>query len=212
MEYICDECGKKFCNKQRLTYHTEKKVCRKSIHECQHCGQEFNRKAHLQYHIDHTVCQKKLKTQTPIEPLSPKINITLKHNYIFDELQQKIEQLQEENKSLKELNLTTRTEKKSKENKTIIPTRIRQSVWIKFVGDKLTSLCYCCGINAISSFNFEAGHIVARSKQGSNTIDNLRPICCSCNKSMHNMNMIDFAKLYYPASPLLLETQQAQNF
>jgi hypothetical protein len=40
--------------------------------------------------------------------------------------------------------------------------------------------------NKITPFSFEAGHDIPESKGGSTTLDNLRPICSSCNKSMGN--------------------------
>ena len=44
--------------------------------------------------------------------------------------------------------------------------------------------------------SFHCGHIIAVSKGGDTTCDNLKPICQSCNSSMGNMNMNNFIKKY----------------
>ena len=40
--------------------------------------------------------------------------------------------------------------------------------------------------------NFHCGHVVAESKGGQTILENLRPICGSCNSSMGTENMCDF--------------------
>ena len=46
--------------------------------------------------------------------------------------------------------------------------------------------------NKISKNNFEAGHIIAESKGGETTLDNLRPICKSCNSSMGSKSWSEY--------------------
>ena len=48
--------------------------------------------------------------------------------------------------------------------------------------------------------NFEAGHIHPKSKGGSNTLDNLLPICGECNRSMSDTHMEDYIKTYHPSN------------
>lgn len=68
-----------------------------------------------------------------------------------------------------------------------ISKTLRSLVWDKYVGlNKGSSKCIC-GIR-IYQLNFECGHIVPYSKGGPTTLDNLRPICSMCNKSMGNMH------------------------
>lgn len=79
--------------------------------------------------------------------------------------------------------------------KTQISKSLRVAVWNKYIGIKIgETKCLCCNIFDISQLNFECGHVVAKSLGGSTEIDNLRPICGSCNKSMGTMNMEDFKK------------------
>ena len=43
---------------------------------------------------------------------------------------------------------------------------------------------------------FDLGHVNAVSMGGDDTIDNLRPICALCNKSMGNQNLLEFKEQY----------------
>ena len=44
--------------------------------------------------------------------------------------------------------------------------------------------------------NFSCGHIIAEANGGELKLDNLKPICGSCNSSMNTCNMNDFIKKY----------------
>ena len=81
-----------------------------------------------------------------------------------------------------------------KEDKNI-KQAIRKLVWHHYIGYKTgLALCWCCNVTPINVFEFECGHVIARSKGGADTIKNLRPICGSCNRSMGNQNMLEFQK------------------
>jgi len=72
---------------------------------------------------------------------------------------------------------------------------IRQLVWNKYIGERNgTGKCWCCRGKTISAFEFEAGHVVSRAHGGEDTVDNLRPICSLCNKSMGKENMFEYQK------------------
>ena len=84
-----------------------------------------------------------------------------------------------------------------KYNKEKIPKGIRKAVWNIYIGrDQINAECYvgCAGL--ISMDNFQCGHIQAESKGGDTDIDNLRPICDTCNQSMGTENMLDYMKKY----------------
>jgi hypothetical protein len=88
-------------------------------------------------------------------------------------------------------------------NSPTIPKIKKQEIWNKYIGEKFKSKCLCCNLNDITPFDFECGHILAKSKGGELTHENLRPICRKCNQSMGNENMIDFMKkLKYDISKL----------
>ena len=80
----------------------------------------------------------------------------------------------------------------------VIPKALRSAVWMKYIGNKFESKCYVdwCLID-INPFTFEVGHNIPQSKGGKTTIDNLRPICSQCNKSMGNRySIIEFSQMF----------------
>ena len=91
-----------------------------------------------------------------------------------------------------------KNEKKNngKARKQHIPKKLKNMIWDKYIGkEKGVGLCYCCN-EEIDSKNFEAGHIIPETKGGPTNIDNLRPICSCCNKSMGTQNMDEFKEKY----------------
>jgi len=76
-----------------------------------------------------------------------------------------------------------------------IPVAVRAAVWNNYVGSKKgETKCFVgCG-RTISTFNFQCGHVQAEAKGGKVTIDNLRPICSTCNQSMGTTNMEEFIR------------------
>lgn len=73
-----------------------------------------------------------------------------------------------------------------------ISASLRQSVWLAWVGKQYDAKCiikWCRSV--ITPFTFEVGHNIPESRGGSTTLENLRPICGVCNKSMGNRYTID---------------------
>jgi hypothetical protein len=90
-----------------------------------------------------------------------------------------------------------------------IPKTLKNQVWDQYIGkDKGMGNCECCK-KEIDSKHFECGHIIAVSTGGQDTIDNLRPICSLCNKSMGKMNMIEFCDKYM--KPVIKPTDNIIN-
>jgi len=58
--------------------------------------------------------------------------------------------------------------------------------------DKLC--CYCCKFK-LRLCDVEMGHIKSRKNGGADTVDNLVPLCGSCNKSISTRNVDEFLKL-----------------
>jgi 5-methylcytosine-specific restriction endonuclease McrA len=77
-----------------------------------------------------------------------------------------------------------------------IPKPVKNQLWRKHFGDKLKGSCYCCKIELDALEGWEAGHIQAAARGGSDKVENLRPICSTCNKSMGTDNMDDFMARY----------------
>lgn len=77
-----------------------------------------------------------------------------------------------------------------------IPKSLRNQVWVTNCGENFNSQCFCCK-NKITVYQWECGHIISEFEGGKLTIDNLKPICSTCNKSMGTQNMYDFKKSFY---------------
>ena len=77
-----------------------------------------------------------------------------------------------------------------------IPLSLKKAVWERWMGmGEGEAKCPVCKVTMIYQISFHCGHIVAKSRGGLNTVDNLKPICQSCNSSMGNQNMDDFIHL-----------------
>jgi len=135
--------------------------------------------------VDH-VSDKKMQTkQNNIEEIEP-----IKNNYIVKEFSQmKIEEIQtlEFEKPLKKMGRT---------KKERIPATVRNIVWVTHFHESKKGKCWLCKVEDISSANFECGHVVSEKNGGKPTIDNLKPVCSFCNKSVGTMNMEDFRRKY----------------
>lgn len=91
----------------------------------------------------------------------------------------------------------------SRYRKARIPKPLRRQVWEHCMGEKSSSgPCYVCRTK-ISVWDFECGHIKAESKGGKLTIQNLRPICGTCNKSMGTRNLEEYRKEFFADVPLM---------
>ncbi len=99
---------------------------------------------------------------------------------------------------------TDKTEtKKIKKKKEKIPAAVRKIVWNTYIGkDNPIDKCLCCSSEDISITNFECGHIKSEKNGGEVTIENLRPICGNCNKSIGGNNMDEFMDKYKIKKPV----------
>lgn len=77
-----------------------------------------------------------------------------------------------------------------------IPRSVRQDLWDVHFPSQRYGTCFVC-TKSIDITNFEAGHVKACSQGGTQTIDNLRPICLPCNRSMGVQNLDEFKETYY---------------
>lgn len=82
---------------------------------------------------------------------------------------------------------------KGKYKKKSIPLVLKRKVWDYWVGESVgKTKCPCCKLSDITQMNFACGHIIPESQGGSLTVQNLKPICGSCNSSMGTQNMQEF--------------------
>jgi hypothetical protein len=79
-----------------------------------------------------------------------------------------------------------------------IPAALRKQVWNNYIGAaKGQALCLVCKHNTIDKLGFEAGHVVPECLGGPTTLENLRPICGDCNRSMGSQHMNSYSMQYY---------------
>lgn len=76
---------------------------------------------------------------------------------------------------------------------------LRKKVWSSYIGNLsnneilFNGKCYCCK-ELVSYDDFECGHIEPVTRGGKTELENLRPICRSCNRDMGTMNLEEFVK------------------
>jgi hypothetical protein len=77
------------------------------------------------------------------------------------------------------------------------PHALRMAVWRTYASDTyIVAKCFCCRSHEISMDNFECGHVKSERNGGAATLDNMRPICGACNKSMGTQDMFEFINQY----------------
>ena len=74
---------------------------------------------------------------------------------------------------------------------------VKRMVWNKYIGEEIgKTVCLCCKLTNISQMNFSCGHIISEHNGGDINLDNLKPICASCNLSMGTKNMDELIQNY----------------
>ena len=69
---------------------------------------------------------------------------------------------------------------------------IREEVWLRTCGENFSHPCitHWCS-NRITVFDFHVAHNIPSSRGGTNTFENLKPMCARCNYAMGNRYTID---------------------
>lgn len=80
-----------------------------------------------------------------------------------------------------------------------IPKKLRQKLWEKYFPNNSKGFCYVCK-EEINSFEFECGHVISVFYGGGNEIENMRPICRTCNGDMGIQNLEDYRAKYYSSN------------
>lgn len=94
-------------------------------------------------------------------------------------------------------------EPKTKKRK-VFGTPDTARIWNNIYGNEVITSKVTCKICQISKFEFSErtkwhiGHVIAFSREGPDEIENLRPICSKCNKSMGSKSIMDYCKEKYP--------------
>ena len=73
---------------------------------------------------------------------------------------------------------------------------MKRLVWNTYIGEEIGKIkCMCCKLSDITQLTFDCGHIISESTGGELSIDNLIPICHSCNLSMGSQNLNEFMEI-----------------
>jgi len=109
-----------------------------------------------------------------------------------------IKHLEEEETQLKKQKELEKIKQQDiKNKKQVIPKSIKVIVWNHYIGENIINhRCLCCKKVLISNTMFHVGHVISEKAGGTHEINNLRPICASCNHSMGSENMVDFVIKY----------------
>ena len=84
----------------------------------------------------------------------------------------------------------------SSKKRSSCPKAVKETVWRKNFGNRMTGKCHVCK-KPIHFTDFEVGHNRPFSKGGTWNINNLRPICRTCNRSMGTMSIEAFKRKYF---------------
>lgn len=81
---------------------------------------------------------------------------------------------------------------------------LKIKVWDTYIGRKVAEQeCPLCENEDIRVVKFHCAHVLAIINGGDYSLENLRPICSTCNGSMGERHMKDFAMKFFPNSPLI---------
>lgn len=72
-----------------------------------------------------------------------------------------------------------------------VPPPLKLKLWSTYNGTSIEGKCFCCQ-RPITPFDFHIGHVIAHSQGGDISLENLRPICVTCNTSMGAENLFEF--------------------
>jgi len=219
VNYVCDICFKNFTLKGNYTQHLQRqKPCNPKItliepiviniiqpineNQCNGCNKLFFNKSSR---IRHEKVSKCFTRISEIENIKENLR---KEKKIEEEKEEKEEKEKEyscsncyknfsnkKNRDLHEQTINCNQPNKQKTNykKQQISHTMRRQVWSKYIGDEIGQIkCLCCKLSEITQLTFVCGHIISESTGGETCIDNLLPICNSCNLSMGTTNLNEF--------------------
>jgi len=132
--------------------------------------------------------EEKIKNDKIIEKQEEKEKI--KNDKIIEE--------QEEKEKIKNDKIIEEQEEKIKnQKKKKIQKNVKTNIWNTYIDANIPRhKCLCCKKSIILNTEFHVGHVISEFHGGTLEINNLRPICASCNYSMGTMNMVEYIVKY----------------
>jgi len=113
-----------------------------------------------------------------------------------DQSNTELEEMKKQNNKSDIIETNVIVVKKEKKTKEKIPASVKNTLWSNHFDNSIQGNCQCCKTEVISKNNFDCGHIISEKNGGKVHLDNLKPICRSCNSSMGTTNMNDFMTKY----------------
>ena len=74
--------------------------------------------------------------------------------------------------------------------------KCNNTLWKHMMKTKMMKKCYVCNTELSKNINFCAGHIQPRVYNGSNELNNLNPLCRTCNGRMYSQHMDEYKRRY----------------
>jgi 5-methylcytosine-specific restriction endonuclease McrA len=200
MAYVfsCERCGKSFDRKFNLKVHLNRmKVCAPVL-------SNIDRLAHI-IKLDETNYRRVGSTTvTPIITAVASTPTTVSTPSLTETAPMDLMTLVQEMQKMRiELDELKQTRKQAHRDKMSSQTKhtLRMKVWESHMGENYRGPCLCCK-RQINTFTFVCGHVVSAANGGTNTIDNLKPICAICNTHMSSMDMEEYIELHrVPVAP-----------
>jgi hypothetical protein len=147
--------------------------------------------------------KEKIKNDKIIEEQKEKEKV--KNDKIIEEQKEKekikndkiIEEQKEKEKIKNDKIIEEQEEKIKNQKKKNIPKNVKTNIWNTYIDANIPRhKCLCCKKSIILNTEFHVGHVISEFHGGTLEINNLRPICASCNYSMGTMNMVEYIVKY----------------
>jgi flagellar biosynthesis GTPase FlhF len=164
--------------------------------------EEQEEKENIKKRIKKQEQEEKIKSDKIIEEQEEKEKI--KNDKLIEEQEEKekikndkIIEEQEEKEKIKSDKIIEEQEEKIKNQKKKIPKNVKTNIWNTYIDANIPRhKCLCCKKSIILNTEFHVGHVISEFHGGTLEINNLRPICASCNYSMGTMNMVEYIIKY----------------
>ena len=195
-DFTCHKCSTIFDTLLGLGIHSSKCT---GLHplKCPKCKYSFSSKQSKSKHIKRGVCNP-IKPASTIEPTLIQQPETLQTEIPIIIQESKILESSTQNQINIVVEIRKKPIKEKPKPKTKIPLSLRFKVWDTHIGiNNGKAKCACCEATEITQLQFECGHIIPESNGGPTILENLLPICMSCNRSMHTTNLYEFKRKHF---------------
>lgn len=107
--FICDNCGKEFARKNNLDYHIKNNSCKDNPFECENCGRKFTTRTGMTRHMKTTCIVTKEQNAKKDEILERLIQMEQEFKKLKEENSEQVEKLKTDIKQLTNENKKLRT-------------------------------------------------------------------------------------------------------